>query len=110
MDPKEKRKELYKDRVQNEVASAIKTTMIGAIASLESNLGLLWGMGSDKPLTPQEQHFLNIFNQIRKEILDRGNTNIKKTKQLIDGCEIDFVGYKVNLVAPHLLKDAKEGK
>lgn len=100
MDKVQARKELHKDHLQEEVKKAIKTTMIGALSSVEEKFGAIWGFKSDRPLTEDEQYFSDLFQELRKEILDKGNTQIKKMKSMIDPYSVEYVGYSINLALP----------
>jgi hypothetical protein len=65
-------------RLEQDIEKKIKTTMIGALASFEKRFGKLWGHDKSKEeeLTPQEHRFLQIWLEVREEILDRGNAQI----------------------------------
>jgi hypothetical protein len=108
MDKYKARKELHKDHVQSEVIKAIKTTMIGALSSIEEKLGNIWGFKENRPLTEDEQYFAEVYQELRKEILDRGNGQIKAIKAKIDLYELDYVGYQMNLVLPTRRKENDE--
>ena len=92
-----KKAEGDKDRLQQAVIKAIKTTMVGAVASIEEKFGSLWGQDKKSGLTETEQKFLTLFMELRKEILDKGNTQIRNCKQILDGHNVDFVGFHLNL-------------
>lgn len=102
IDPKQvelslKKKELDKDKLQLVISESIRTTMIGAIASIEEKLGKLWAHGENRPLSPNEQKLKDIFMDLRKSILDKGNTQIRAVKQTIDGYTVEFTGYSITL-------------
>lgn len=97
---KDIRKEYHKDKVQNEVSAKMKTMMIGALSSIENYFGELWAMGQNRPLTKDEQKFYDTFMVLRKEILDKGNTQIKNVKMFLDPYDIDYVGYSIELKLP----------
>jgi len=108
MDKNKARKEYNKDKVQGEVTKAIKTTMIGAIASIEEKFGRLWAFNEQRPLTEEEQLFFDIFTDLRKEILDKGNSQIKKVKTIIDAYDIDYIGYTLNIALPVKRQEKEE--
>lgn len=73
-----------KDRLINLVSTRIMTTMIGSIAALEKCFDLVWVReggyydilenGARKEnLTPQEEEFLDRFEEVREKILNYGN-------------------------------------
>jgi hypothetical protein len=92
-----RKQELDKDKLQLAVATGMKTIMIGAIASIEEKLGKLWGHGKKTELTANEQFLSDIFSELRKAILDKGNTQIRQCKQIIDGYTVEFSGYSITL-------------
>lgn len=67
-----------KDRLTNSTQKKVRTTMIGSLCSIEDHLGFLWGHNSDEPLTEQQEGFLKIYEELRTEILDKGNVHIKE--------------------------------
>ena len=71
--------------------------MIGAIASIEEKLGSLWGHGENRQLTDKEKNLRETFMEMRKVILDRGNTQIRACKSLVDGYSVEFIGYTITL-------------
>ncbi len=70
---KEEKEQKYKvnskDRLFKIASKKIKTTMIGALSTLEENLGFLWGHESDEDISPEQQHMKTIFEQVRSDIL-----------------------------------------
>jgi hypothetical protein len=70
------------DRLRFCVERRIQTTMIGALARIEQNLGFLWGHNKDEstPLTSQEEEFADIWEYLRNDILNYGNKQIRQLK------------------------------
>lgn len=62
--------------LKDESEAAIRTTMVGAIESIENNFGHLWNHGA-LPVTEQQKEFLEVFTQVRKEIFGKGNDQIR---------------------------------
>lgn len=91
-----RKQEADKDKLQVAIAGAMKTIMIGAVASVEEKLGMLWAQGQERNLTPNEQKFYDIFMDLRKSILDKGNTQIRNCKQLIDGYTVEYTGFTIS--------------
>lgn len=81
------------ERLRYFVEKRIQTTMIGALARVEDNLGFLWGLEKDEntPLTPEEEKFLDLWDFTRNQILNQGNTQIRHLKEDFDkygpGCQ-----------------------
>lgn len=70
------------------ITKRITTSFIFALSEMESNLGFLWGHGKDEDnLTENEQEYRQIYNDIRKRILDNGNNQIRLVKLLMDNKE-----------------------
>lgn len=79
---KKRRIEDYKLRSKKALERLVKsrctTIFIGALDSIEKKLGDQWG--SDKPLHEldrEEKLFLQIWKDLRKEILDKSNHQVK---------------------------------
>ena len=94
----QKYNELSKDRLYQISKKKIQTTMIGALSSLEANFGFLWGIGEpDDEITPEQLALKEIFEQVRSEILDRGNTQIRNLEAEISNYDINWKRYTINL-------------
>lgn len=61
-----------KQKLRRGVNISIRTAMVGAIAAFEENFGYLWGHGKEK-LTEGELEWLEIWQQTRTQIFDKGN-------------------------------------
>jgi len=62
----------------HEAQKRLRTTFIGAIASMEKHFGSLWGHGkNERDLTDEERWWRERWNRCRTEILDHGNLNIR---------------------------------
>lgn len=88
----EREKEISKNRLFEASKKKIQTTMIGAIASLEKSLGFLWEGDGD-----QHEEFRIIFQELRSEILDRGNTQIRNLENEFLNYEISWKKHTINL-------------
>ncbi len=96
----DKKKQYQRDKLQLELAAKMKTIMIGAISSIEERFGILWAFGQKRPLTRSEQEFSDLFQELRKDVLDKGNTQIRNTKQLLEQYNIEYEGYSLELRLP----------
>ncbi len=92
-----KKQELDKDKLQQNITKSMKTIFIGAIASIEEKFGTLWGHGENRSMTEEESQLYAVFMDLRKEILDKGNTQVRACKQLVDGHTVEYVGYQITL-------------
>lgn len=90
----DKYKEAAKDKLLNAAKKKIQTTMIGSLSSIESYLGFLL----DSKLSEAEsQELKNIFENLRSEILDRGNTQIRNLENEFSNYDIYFRKFTLNL-------------
>jgi len=91
-------KEISKDRLYQISKKKVQTTMIGALSSVETHFGFLWGIGQDSvELTPEQEELKSIFDEVRSEILDRGNTQIRNLEAEISNYDIHWKRYSINL-------------
>jgi len=95
----DKKKDYAKRKLKDDVKKKNTTTMIGAIAVFEKFFGYLWGI--DKPyedLTVSEKKFDKLWQEARKEIMDKGNLQIHSILNEIDNYTIEWNGYRINFV------------
>lgn len=60
----------------------IRTTMIGAISKIEDKFGIFWGFGkSNEERTERQKKIYSLFMELREEILDLGNEQIRKFRK-----------------------------
>lgn len=84
-----KNRHVDKNHLEREVASRMNTIMIGILATLEKSVfGRLWGQQKCdekgyiiEELTEEEEQWLAEWENVRDEILDKGNNQIKLMKQ-----------------------------
>lgn len=57
----------------------LETTMIGALSRFENIFGYLWGQHKHhtEPLTDNELYFENLWQDVRNNILNHGNQQIR---------------------------------
>ncbi len=96
-DREQKYKQSSKDRLNKIASKKIKTTMIGALSTVESHLGFLWGHESNEPLTPEQEHLKETYELIRSEILDKGNAQIRNLEAEFAYYDIVWLRYHINL-------------
>ena len=73
-----------KRQLEKNVRKMGEIIMIGAIASIENSFGFLWGKDKQSSYTEDEEKAFEIWENLRKEILDKGNSNIEKTVGMLD--------------------------
>lgn len=85
-----------KERLSKVLKKKIETTMIGALSSIEENLGFLW-QNDNKPLTKDQEFMKGLYNKIRSEILDRGNNQARNIDAELSQYEIEWMRYSLHL-------------
>jgi hypothetical protein len=92
-----------KELIFSIAAKRLETTMIGALSRFENVFGYLWGQHKphNEDLTDQEMHFDNMWQDVRNNILNHGNKQIRSLendldKQLSTGPKITY-NYKFNI-------------
>lgn len=83
-----------KDRLSKILKKKIQTTMIGALSSIEENLGFLWN--EDNPKVTKAQ-MIEIYNKIRSEILDKGNNQARNVDAELAQYEVEWLRYSVKI-------------
>ena len=101
-DLEKENKRRYKDdskqKLKANAEKKLKTSLIGSLDSYEKNFGHLWGHGRDvRDLTQSEKLWRDLWEKVRKEILDRGNNQLRALKSEIDEYEIEWNRYQMNL-------------
>lgn len=86
-----------RDRLAKILKKKIQTTMIGALSSMEENLGFLWKNESGGPLTQEQEVLKNIYNKIRSEILDRGNNQARNIDAELAQYDIEWLRYQIKI-------------
>lgn len=87
-------KEVSKERLFNASKKKIQTTMIGALETIEKNFGFLWDFHETDP---NQKELKLIFDKIRSEILDRGNTQIRNLETEFNGYDINYKKYSIKI-------------
>lgn len=102
----EKRNSKYrqesKKRLKKVAGKKIQTTMIGALDIIERYLGFLWEDDNEEALRLKQ-----IYSEVRQEILDRGNTQIRNLETEIDQYDVEWLRYSLSLPISRRKKDEK---
>lgn len=88
--------ERSKTRLKKEVKKRIQTTMIGALSSIEKYFGFLWGEDLDE-LSKDQERMRDIFEDMRTEILDKGNAQLRNVDSEIENYDVTWNKYHINL-------------
>lgn len=96
---REKQKEGSARRLLSNVETKIRTTFIGAISRIEEKFGHLWGLDNDTPSASQVK-MRKLWDDLRKEILDHGNNQIRALRKEFDQYDIDWNRYHIDFNGP----------
>lgn len=90
----EKNKEISKEKLLKATKKKIQTTMIGALHSVEQHFGFLWNVENPEK---EQIELKEIFEDMRSEILDRGNNQIRNLENEFTHYEIIWKRYSLKL-------------
>jgi transcription termination factor Rho len=93
----DQRQNAAKEALEKSVVKKMQTVMIGALASVEQQLGFLWGHNENRHMTDEELELKSLFDKIRSEILDKGNGQIRNFKQELEGYKVEPIKVTVQL-------------
>lgn len=85
-----------KDRLSKILKKKVETTMIGALSSLEEHFGFLWTNENGK-LTPEQKVMLDIYNRVRSEILDKGNSQARNIDSELNQYDVKWLKYSLTI-------------
>lgn len=91
---KELRAENSKGILVRSMETKIKTAFIGALSSFENHFGYLWGHGEIR-LTQEQEQWKEEWQLVRKEILDKGNDQIKLARSDLNKFDVKGAIVKV---------------
>jgi len=90
-------KERSRERLQSIATKKIRTTMIGALDSVEKKLGHLWGHDELDP-TAEQIAFRKVYDELRSEILDKGNNQIRNLEAELIQYEVEWKRHQAVLI------------
>jgi hypothetical protein len=85
-----------KERLSKIIKKKIQTTMIGALSTIEENFGFLWTDQNGKLIKDQEL-MKNIYNKVRSEILDKGNSQARNIDAELAQYDIEWLKYSIKM-------------
>ena len=85
-----------RDRLAKILKKKIQTTMIGALSSIEENLGFLWN-AVDGKLSVDQEAMKNLYNKIRSDILDKGNHQARNIDAELAQYEVEWTRYTMTM-------------
>ena len=75
------------------------TTIIGSLAAFEDNFGHLWAHGTPlDELDEAQMAFRDVWEEVRKDILDKGNTQLRAALEEINNYDLDWKKYQTQLL------------
>lgn len=92
----DKQREMSRERLLKATKKKIQTTMIGALHSIEQHFGFLWNVESEN-LSMEQIQLKEIFEDLRSEILDRGNNQIRNLENEFTHYDIIWKKYSLKL-------------
>ena len=84
-----------KERLAKILKKKVQTTMIGALSSIEEHFGFLWD--SNGELSEQQKLMYDLYQKLRSEILDKGNTQARNVDAELSQYDIKWLRYSVNI-------------
>ena len=107
---KEMREEKYRtdsrDRLSKILKKKIENTMIGALSSIEEHLGFLWD-AKDGQLTEDQVYMKDLYQKVRSEILDKGNTQARNVDAELSQYDVKWLKYTIKM--PVIKQTEEEG-
>lgn len=87
-----------KSRLSDNIKKKIETTMIGSLSSIEKYFGFLWE--NDKLTEEEKAKYRGLYNELRSEILDKGNHQLRNVDAELANYTIKFEGYRYQFTIP----------
>lgn len=86
-------------RLDKILSTKMNTTFVGAIAAFEKCFGFLWGQTKKhEERTEEELEFYEIWKQVRDEILNNGNHQLRALKNELQNYEVSWNRHKITIV------------
>lgn len=89
-----------KKRLEKIIGTKIRTAFIGALAAFEEEFGFLWGHDIDGPVTDEQKDLAQIWENVRTQILNNGNHQLRAAKQELENHLIKWNRYQYTLLHP----------
>ena len=85
-----------KERLSKILRKKVETTMIGAISSIEDHFSFLWN-AKDSEMTEEQKFMYELFQKVRSEILDKGNSQARNVDAELNQYEVRWMRYSVDI-------------
>lgn len=91
-----------RERLAVNLEKKLMTATVGALAAMEDEFGYIWGEGvppsnPQEPLSPDEQHFREMYQRVRERVFDNVNALIRGMRAELSLHEVEYVGRRVEL-------------
>jgi len=87
--------EQSRERLIRNMETKIRTTMIGSLSLMEEKFGFLWGRGKSRgQMTQQELDMEQLKDELRTEILNGGNNQLRAAVAELNQYDIKWNRYK----------------
>jgi hypothetical protein len=97
---KERRALGAKRKLQKIIEKRFETAIIGILARCEKHFGDLWGFENEySTLSKQQKNMLEIWECLRSEILNHGNTQCRAAVDEISKYNVDENTYQIDFIA-----------
>lgn len=88
------------------ISKKMNTTFIGALSSFEKAFGFLWGFGKkDSEKTDEEKELYNIWQNVRTEVLNNGNNQLRALRNELQNHTISWNRHKITFVNEEINDD-----
>ena len=85
-----------KERLSKILRKKVETTMIGALSSVEEHFSFLW-VNENGAQTPEQKIMHDLFQKVRSEILDKGNTQARNVDAELSQYDVKWLRYTVEM-------------
>lgn len=103
---RERKKESDKDRLVTLLRKKILTAGVGVLSSFEAAFGSLWGEDKNpEERTENERAWLSLFLQVRDEVFDKVNQQIRGMQSELDLHTVEYQGVRVRVAPNHQDRD-----
>lgn len=92
----DKYKQDSRDRLSKILKKKVETTMIGALSSIEEHFSFLWTTEGES-LSPEQKVMYDIFQKVRSEILDKGNTQSRNIDAELSQYDVKWLRYQATI-------------
>jgi len=98
-----------RDRLSKILKKKVETTMIGSLSSIEEHFSFLW-TATGGEMTPEQKIMFDVFQTVRSEILDKGNTQSRNVDAELSQYEVKWLRYNTALPIKELKGGQEDGQ